>query len=565
MNNIIVLKKFIKELILEQLSRKDTEYVDLIVNLIKKNKPDFLEQMSEEDMRRDLSSNIHKYDSSIKQWVLKYLKEQVSTEGISYKELFFKILDSFVDTKKSLKEKNILAINPKTKELVYKTVADLRYEIDKFAQMSSLMMNQKPKYKKIYENERLTIYFPENVMGSVKLGANTKWCISAKKDNMFDYYTTKGNNFIYFVFDKKNDSMENPFYKIALGYSEDEGITYENDGTVVDAMDQVITEDDIINYYGRENYNIIVEQLARSSYKIGFHPNFMEYQNLLNVAETSSIKEVQMEVFNYLKDNSGFSSDEALFFLRNPNLDDGLASIIIDNTSNYSDQIINLIHDKYKNNSVILFKLFNKMNFEDINKYIRIFLDVPDLNFIFLPVLNQFGSRAKYGTYYSSKIMDTIYYYFSPRFNDLPYATFEYLIRISLSYFKMQYFINANINNDKINNYIYTTLVHVPIPKENVIFYSNIFFKEFNLSQEIQDKIVDLFDLNINYENNKNSFILNMLENPSITNETINKLKNKVIENLKKDKYDFSTVLGKNLIKLGHMSQDELERFSANE
>ena len=56
-----------------------------------------------------------------------------------------------------------------------------------------------------------------------------------------------------------------------------------------------------------------------------------------------------------------------------------------------------------------------------------------------------------------------------------------------------------------------------------------------------------------------------MLENPSITNETINKLKNKVIENLKKDKYDFSTVLGKNLIKLGHMSQDELERFSANE
>ena len=59
-----------------------------------------------------------------------------------------------------------------------------------------------PKIRKIYDDASWLLLVPENRAASCKYGKGTKWCISGDNDNLFDEYSSTGDQFL-FAFDKK--------------------------------------------------------------------------------------------------------------------------------------------------------------------------------------------------------------------------------------------------------------------------------------------------------------------------------------------------------------------------
>tara|TARA_R110002074_G_C12246173_1_gene639728 strand:+ start:70 stop:729 length:660 start_codon:yes stop_codon:yes gene_type:complete len=65
-----------------------------------------------------------------------------------------------------------------------------------------------PGAKKIYQDDRFLVYWIKNKKGACELGKGTKWCISAKNNNQWDYHQepegdeTQPHSTFYFVFDK---------------------------------------------------------------------------------------------------------------------------------------------------------------------------------------------------------------------------------------------------------------------------------------------------------------------------------------------------------------------------
>lgn len=90
--------------------------------------------------------------------------------------------------------------------------------------------NEKPKSKKIYEDDKFIVVEPQNYIASCKYGSKTRWCTTAKdNDSHFNNYTS-GNQGLYYVISKRD--LEENLYKIAIHFDRD------NKVTIYDASDE---------------------------------------------------------------------------------------------------------------------------------------------------------------------------------------------------------------------------------------------------------------------------------------------------------------------------------------
>lgn len=91
----------------------------------------------------------------------------------------------------------------------------------------------------LIENERFILLVPKTHQGSIKYGANTKWCTTTKgNDNLFNKYSKEG--LLAYLIDKAGDKHED-FRKIAFS------LNYENSGlndnfTIYDVKDRYTGE-----------------------------------------------------------------------------------------------------------------------------------------------------------------------------------------------------------------------------------------------------------------------------------------------------------------------------------
>lgn len=82
---------------------------------------------------------------------------------------------------------------------------------------------EKPKSKKIYEDDKFIVIVPQNYVASCKYGAKTKWCTTMKdNDDYFNRYTS-GNQGLYYVISKKD--LDENLYKLALHFNNNNLLT----------------------------------------------------------------------------------------------------------------------------------------------------------------------------------------------------------------------------------------------------------------------------------------------------------------------------------------------------
>jgi len=92
---------------------------------------------------------------------------------------------------------------------------------------------EKPKSKKIYEDDKFVVIEPQNFTASCKYGSKTRWCTTNKNnDDYFNRYTS-GNQGLYYVISKKD--MDENLYKIAIH------ISNQGEETFYDAADSTLS------------------------------------------------------------------------------------------------------------------------------------------------------------------------------------------------------------------------------------------------------------------------------------------------------------------------------------
>ena len=92
---------------------------------------------------------------------------------------------------------------------------------------------EKPKSKKIYEDDKFVVVEPQNFAASCKYGSKTRWCTTNKNnDDYFNRYTS-GNQGLYYVISKKD--MDENLYKIAIH------ISNQGEETFYDAADSTLS------------------------------------------------------------------------------------------------------------------------------------------------------------------------------------------------------------------------------------------------------------------------------------------------------------------------------------
>jgi hypothetical protein len=92
---------------------------------------------------------------------------------------------------------------------------------------------EKPKSKKIYEDDKFVVVEPLNFTASCKYGSKTRWCTTNKNnDDYFNRYTS-GNQGLYYVISKKD--MDENLYKIAIH------ISNQGEETFYDAADSTLS------------------------------------------------------------------------------------------------------------------------------------------------------------------------------------------------------------------------------------------------------------------------------------------------------------------------------------
>lgn len=96
---------------------------------------------------------------------------------------------------------------------------------------------EKPKSKKIYEDNKFIVIEPQNFVASCKYGSKTRWCTTMKdNDDYFNRYTS-GRQGLYYVISKKD--LEQNLYKIALHFDK------SGELTVYDAADSTFGKREI--------------------------------------------------------------------------------------------------------------------------------------------------------------------------------------------------------------------------------------------------------------------------------------------------------------------------------
>lgn len=115
-----------------------------------------------------------------------------------------------------------------------KDINDYTGFFDLISRISEYTRNkEKPKSKKIYEDDKFVVVEPQNFAASCKYGSKTRWCTTNKNnDDYFNRYTS-GNQGLYYVISKKD--MDENLYKIAIH------ISNQGEETFYDAADSTLS------------------------------------------------------------------------------------------------------------------------------------------------------------------------------------------------------------------------------------------------------------------------------------------------------------------------------------
>lgn len=84
--------------------------------------------------------------------------------------------------------------------------------------------NEKPKSKKIYEDDKFIVVEPQNYVASCKYGSNTRWCTTMKDNDVHFNNYTSANQGLYYIISKRD--LEENLYKIAIHFGKDNELTF---------------------------------------------------------------------------------------------------------------------------------------------------------------------------------------------------------------------------------------------------------------------------------------------------------------------------------------------------
>jgi len=146
-------------------------------------------------------------DSKFAQWFAKKWSEL--DIGVKREETMDSIAQAFKFYNDLLKKK--LVPEPKNRDI--NSFPDWETWISFVGHMEEKMRRRKEEDTRaddkevIYKDNQFLIIQPNSSEASCKFGKGTRWCISAKENNMFDSYASKGADF-YFIIDRKTDDKD---------------------------------------------------------------------------------------------------------------------------------------------------------------------------------------------------------------------------------------------------------------------------------------------------------------------------------------------------------------------
>lgn len=165
---------------------------DILARYGEKLKPNFdLENVKEVLMNTDPSPT-KKYS----EWIVKNIFLQNKNKR--------DILEDLVTTHDYILRFDELANKNQIKDKdinFYKNFNDLKIAVSEAEQMKS-RRELVGEYEKVYEDSEYLMVKPLTEEASCRFGVDTKWCISAKRDNRFGQYVGKGENEFYFIIKK---------------------------------------------------------------------------------------------------------------------------------------------------------------------------------------------------------------------------------------------------------------------------------------------------------------------------------------------------------------------------
>jgi len=150
-------------------------------------------------------------------------------------------------------EKNVQRIKDRDIES-YKTFQDLTNAVRNVTEKQTKSQKQtsiSADVDKIYESDRLLAIVPKTEEASCKYGANTRWCVSGKKDNKFEEY----KDFTVTVFIINKDKQEKFAY---VTVPDNEGNIKKTQ--IFDEKDKELSEDKLRNSLGDE-LDVIKEKI----------------------------------------------------------------------------------------------------------------------------------------------------------------------------------------------------------------------------------------------------------------------------------------------------------------
>ena len=220
-------------------------------------------QLSEDYTFREISGSYktksQKYDQSAIYWIANLMNKDPSHNGMYTQWMIIQyikgnfinedkgnILDDltyFHVNKRLFAEKDI---NKYTVDQLYTVKKQIEDKVDSVQSKRQEKVEIKQGAEKVLETENVLVIHPQTMEAAQYYGSNTRWCTSARNNNMFDYYNNEGP--LYIVIDKKtNQKYQIHFHTDELRNAIDEEVN-------VDKFIQKYPE--VINHFKEEYIKI---------------------------------------------------------------------------------------------------------------------------------------------------------------------------------------------------------------------------------------------------------------------------------------------------------------------
>lgn len=210
---------------------------DILGRYGEKLKPNFdLENVKEVLMNTDPSST-KKYS----EWIVKniFLQNKNKRDILEDLVIIHDYITRFDDlvNNRQIKEKDIN---------FYKNFNELKIAVSEAEQIKS-RKDLVGQYEKVYEDSEYLMVKPLTEEASCRFGVDTKWCISARRDNRFAQYTEKNQNEFYFII--KKGVGRGKLNRVAVQITEYGRITLWNSEDRIENINLLSTYPDGISHF----------------------------------------------------------------------------------------------------------------------------------------------------------------------------------------------------------------------------------------------------------------------------------------------------------------------------